>query len=401
VGILGLAQPLALSAPLTNAQLPFPLFINGNELSQGVSGADALTYRLRDPGFSGPQTFDFTIHDHTLAVVPWIAKQQQVVWYDSVKSTYLFSGFIKNLAYRTVGPWVDIAVTCSHISEALDFARPFTTWDSGIRGPSDRSMIGSLLGYAAPHGNLGSGGYIQVLNASMPASLPNDRTTLRNAIDQVLAATGVQGAVAYVDNLGFLHTMAIGDIGAPYNISDTPNYTTTIPAALTVMDQGAFDVDALYIYGGTTAGSGAIYTWQATAGSRPRSPLRWAMLDAPQAVDEATKLQAATVEFQRRQNALAVTLVVSGDSVHGGFDGWAKGQLISITNGPLGWSGKQLTISAVDMDVISGNGVRRYTITAGSDPVLFTARLAAAAARYRHKAIPGVRITGPIGGPLP
>lgn len=392
MGVLGLAQPLALSVPLTNAQLPFPLFINGNEVSGGVSGADAKTYRLRDPGFSGPQTFDFTIHDHTNAVRPWIAKQQRVLWVDSVGGRYLFQGFIKNLAMTTVGPWVDIAVTCTHIGESLDFAMPITTWDSGAHGSSDQAEIMSLLANFAQDGALGSGGFIQVLNAGMPASIPNDRTTLRNAIDQVLAATGIQGAVAYVDNLGQLHTMAIGDIAAPYNISDTPDYTTTVPARVSVQDQGATDVDAIWVYGGTALGSGAVYTWQVGTGTVARSPLRWAVLDAPQSVDAATKLQAATVEFQRRQNALTVTLVVTG------YDGWAKGQLITITNGPLGYSAKQLTITAVDMDVIAGTGLRRYTITAGSDPVLFTTRLKYMQAQWKFVAADAGRLSGKIGG---
>jgi len=392
---LMLAQPLGLSSPLTNAQLPFPLFINGNELSAGVSGADGRTYRLRDPGFMGPQTFDFTIHDHTNAVMPWIAKQQPVIWYDAVGARYLFAGFIKDLRFATVGPWVDIAVTCVHVGEALDYAIPITTWDSGAHGRSDQAEIGALIAAFSQAPALGSGGFIQVLNAAMPASLPNNRTTLRNAIDQVLAATGIQGAVAYVDNLGYLHTMAVGDVTAPHAISDAPNYTTSVPARIDIHDQGANDVDALYVYGGTGAGSGPIYFWQCNIAGTPRSPLRWAVLDAPQSVDSATKTQAATVEFLRRRVAIAATLTVTG------YDGWAKGQLVTVTNAPLGWSAKQLTVSAVDMDVISGKGARRYTITAGSDPVLFTGRLRNMYAKWAKVAVSGSALRGKLGGTLP
>jgi hypothetical protein len=387
-----LAQPLALSTPLTAAQLPFPLFINGNEVSSGVDSADAKTFRLRDPGFSGSQTLSFTIHDHTNAVRPWIAKQQRVLWCDAASGSYPFNGFIKDLDFRPVGPWVDISVTCSHIGEALDYAQPVATWDSGIHGPSDGAMIGALLANFAQEPNLGSGGFIQVLNAAMPASIPNDRTTLRNAIDQVLAATGVQGAVSYVDNLGQLHTMAAGDIAAPYNISDAPNGITTVAALLTVKDQGAADVDALMVYGGTGVATGPVYAWQCGVTTPPRSPLRWAVLDAPHAQSAAAAIDVATVDFQRRQNVLTVTLIVTG------YDGWAKGQLVQITNGPLGWSAKSLTITAVDMDVISGTGVRRYTITAGSDPVLFTARLRAMEAQSQSMALPAGQLVGQVGG---
>lgn len=392
MGILGLAQPLALSTPLTTAQLPFPLFVNGNEISQGVSGADALTYRLSDPGFAGPQLLTFTIHDHTLAVVPWITGQQPVLWSDAVAGRYLFQGYVKDVRLRPVAAWVDIDVTCSHISEALDFAIPIQTWDAGAHGGSDQAQIQSLIANFDQLGSLGSGGFIQVLNGAMPASSPTDRTTLRNAIDQVLAATGVQGAVAYVDNLGYLHTMAIGDVTAPYNISDVPNFSTTVPAAVVITDQGASDVDALWVYGATGLGSGAVYAWQCGITTPPRSPLRWAVLDAPQATTRAGAVQAATVEFQRRQNAITTQLVVTG------YDGWAKGQLVTVTNAALGWSARQLTISAVDMSVIAGNGKRRYTITAGSDPVLFTARLKYMQAQWKSVAASGTALRGKLGG---
>jgi hypothetical protein len=386
--MLGLATALGISTPLTAAQLPFPFFINGNDLSSGVDAPDALTFRLSDPGFAGPQLFSFTIHDHTLAVRPWIAKQQRVLWRDAVADRYLYQGFVKDLEFHPIAIGVDILVTCADLSEALDYAIPITVWDAGAHGASDQAEIQSLLANFAQEPSLGSGGFIQVLNASMPASLPTDRTTLRNAIDKVLAASGVTGAVAYVDVLGYPHTMAIGDVSAPYNITDNnPNGSTTVPAKITVKDQGAADVDALMVYGGTAAGSGPEYTT-----NLPRSPLRWAILDAPQAVDAATRKQAATVEFQRRQNALSVSLEVTG------YDGWAKGQLVTVTSSPLGWAAKQLTISAVDMDVISGSGIRRYTISAGSDPVLFTARLKYAHAQWQFIAASGSALRGKLGG---
>jgi hypothetical protein len=392
MGMLGLSASLGISTPLTAAQLPFPLFINGNDLSPGTPSApDALTYRLSDGGFAGPQLFSFTIHDHTLAVRPWIAKQQRVLWRDAVADRYLYHGFIKDLEFLPIAIGVDIMVTCSDLSEGLDYGRPIQTWDAGVHGASDRTQIQSLLAKFAHEPSLGSGGFIQVLNAAMPASLPTDRTTLRNAIDKVLGATGVTGAVAYVDVLGYLHTMALGDVNAPYNITDNaPNGTTTVGAKLTVKDQGALDVDALLVYGGTDAGSGAEYSPTVA-----RHPLRWATLDAPQAVDAATRHAAALVEFQRRQNVIAVSLEVTG------YDGWAKGQLVTITSATLGWAAKQFTISAVDMNVRSGNGVRHYVITAGTDPVLFTARLKYAAAQWQSVPVSGQALRGKLGGAGP
>ena len=395
-----LAQPLAWSAPLANSALPFPLFVNGTELSGGTSGADALTMRLRDPGFSGPQILTFTIHDHTLSVWPWIAKQQRVLWHDSANNRVLFQGAVTDLHAVTHATWLDIEVTCTHVGQALDYAQPITTWDSGQHGPSDQAMIQCLLANFAMEPQIGAGGWVQLLDASVGASVPNDRATLRNAIAQVQAASGVTGAVAYVDNYGLLHTMAVGDIAAPYTITDTPNYTTSVPARVELLDQGSPDVDALYVYGATAAASGPVLASACGISAFPASPLRWATLDAPGATDGPGMIAAATLEFQRRQNAVTVTLTVGGDAQHGEFDGWAKGQLVTVTNAALGWSGRQLTISAVDMDVISGKGSRRYAITAGSDPVLFTARLKMMQARGQSVAVNGAALRGRLGGAL-
>ena len=274
--------------------------------------------------------------------------------------------------------------------------------DAGTR-KTDAAAIGVLVGTYGQDVS-SAGGYIQTLDASLPASVPITRSTLRNAIDQVLAATGVTGAVAYVDSVGYVHTMSAGDVAAPFTISDSPNYALgRIPAALSVKDQGSMDVDALYVYGGTPAATGPVYAWQCGITTPPRSPMRWATLDVPQAMDANGAISAATVEFQRRQQAIVVTVTVSPDSVHGSFDGWAKGQLLTITNSALGYSSKQFTITAVDMVVINGKGQRRYTITAGTDPVLFTRRVHRGHAKLKHVPLPTSSVVGALGnrGSLP
>lgn len=387
-----LAQPLALSTPKTNAQLPFPMFVNGTEISS--VGATATSIRVRDPGFGGNAELSITIEDHTNAIVSWIAKQQRVIWYDAANARYLFQGFVSGLRIRPVATWAEIDVTVTHLSSVLDYARPVGTW-SGGGGASDQTTIQALLALYSQEPNVGCGGYVQVLNASLPNSPRAQRTTLRNVIDQVLATTGVKGAVAYLDNLGYLHTMAVGDLSAPYDITDaSPPWTTAVPGVIEVEDEGAPDVDALYVYGSTPAATGPVYAWQCGITQAPRQPLRWAVLDAPEAVDAATQLNAATVEFQRRQNALRVRITVTG------YDGWAKGQLVRVTNRILGWTAKAFTINAVDMEVISGKGDRRYVLTVGSDPVLFTARIRYAHAQWKFLAAGNAALRGNIGGPL-
>lgn len=391
-----LAQPLGVSVPATNAQLPFPMLVNGNEIS-GI-GAEISSIRLRDPGFSGPETLDFTIYDHTNAVAPWIAKQQRVLWYDQVAGRYLFNGFVKELRRRIDGPWLEIDVSCAHMSECLDLSKPVDAWDAGTCGSSDQAEIQSLLANFCSEPNVGAGGRIQVLNASMWPTIPVDKSTLRNAISQVLGMTGVIGAQFYIDNLGRGHTMASGDISAPYGIIDAASGgwdgVTTCPALVEIDDQGAQDVDALWVNGATPWATGPVYAWQCGISTIPRSPLRWATLDAPQATDETGAIQAATVEFQTRQNLVSVSLTITG------YNGWAKGQLITVTNSALGWVNRQFTISAVDMTMMSGSGIRQYKITAGSDPVLFTARLQYKHSQARHVAIPGQRVRGELGNSL-
>jgi len=145
--------------------------------------------------------------------------------------------------------------------------------------------------------------------------------------------------------------------------------TAGVSAVIDITDQGADDVDALYVYGATPAASGPVYAWQCGITTPPRSPLRWATLDAPETQTAASMLAAAQVEFIRRASSMTITLTVTG------WDGWAKGQLLTVTNSVLGWVQRVFTISAVNMRVLTGKGIREYTITAGSDPVLLSQRL--------------------------
>jgi hypothetical protein len=384
---MALAQPLGISTPKTAAQLPFPMYVNGNEIS--AIGGTATSHAIRDGGFSGNSELSFTIEDRGIKICPWIAKQQRVLWMNSALDRPMFQGFISALAIRPLGPWPEIDVTVTHISSVIDTAVPVTSWDSGAHGPSDQAMLQSLFANFCQEPNVGVGGFVQKLDANVAASLPADRTTIRNAADQILAATGVLGAVGYIDDFGHYHNMAIGDLNAPYIISDAPNYSTSVPAAdLTLNDDGGPDIDALMVNGAN--GPIPVYIWQCRAAT-PRYPLRWSTLDAPQAVDTPTAIAAATVEFQRRQNMVSVNLVVTG------YDGWAKGQLIRITNAVQGWTTKQFTISSVNMATLSGTGIRRWTITAGSDPVLFTARLKAMHAQFRNQALIAGKLRGKLG----
>ena len=117
------------------------------------------------------------------------------------------------------------------------------------------------------------------------------------------------------------------------------------------------------------------------------------MVSAPQAVDATTAMAAASVEFFRRQTAATVTVIVTG------YDGWAKGQAISITNAAYRWVAQPFVISSVNMVVLSGTGMRQYTLTCGTDPISFRRRVVAGYGQNKPIAAP--RISGTIGGVMP
>ena len=204
---LGLAQPLGISVPITNAAANLPLLLrcNGNDITKYV---DVRSYSLQDGGLSAPQQLSFDFMDKTKAADGLLQKQALIQWSDEVNNVMLYQGYIKDFTGVAQGPYAKWTVTCNDLSEALDFARPIIAVN--LQGGSDQAQIQALLASYSLQPNLGSGGFVQVLNPSMPANNQIQMTTLRNGIEQILSLTGVPNAAYAVDPNGQLHTLTTG-----------------------------------------------------------------------------------------------------------------------------------------------------------------------------------------------
>jgi hypothetical protein len=79
-----------------------------------------------------------------------------------------------------------------------------------------------------------------------------------------------------------------------------------------------------------------------------------------------------------------------------GFDGWARGQVITVNSTVLGWVSKTLIIRGVTTQFLSGNGTRRYTLTCGSEIRTLTGQLARLA-NIAQGVKQGTKLAGDLG----
>lgn len=213
-----LAQPAGISTPIAASKLPLLLRVNGNDLT-GSAPIDGFS--LTDMGFSAPQRLVFIIIDKANTIRPLLRPQALVIWTDEVNNRCLYQGYIKDVAGVATGPYATWTVTCNDLSEALDYARPIIGVDMGALARTDQAQIQSLVANYCYLG-IGAGGFVQLLQPTMPANNLQQMTTLRNAIEATLDLTGITNAVLYVDAYGRMHTTTTGDVAAPYPISDVP-----------------------------------------------------------------------------------------------------------------------------------------------------------------------------------
>jgi len=217
---------VSLMTPQTPAQRPWSLWVGWQDLTVYVT---AGSIRLSDPGFNSPATLSFTVADRLNNVGTKIAKHQWVYWIDNIAARVLFGGFVRVITPTVEGPKADWQVECYDFSTVLDSARPVVA-ESVQRGTTDQDAIQGALGsylYGLPW--MGCG-FIQSLGTIGPV-LPS-HTTLRNAIEQYIAATGVTGAVSWTDSLGYLHTGINGDAPAPLGITDNLQNQAATPSPI-------------------------------------------------------------------------------------------------------------------------------------------------------------------------
>ena len=79
-----------------------------------------------------------------------------------------------------------------------------------------------------------------------------------------------------------------------------------------------------------------------------------------------------------------------------GYDGWAKGQQVSVTNVQMGWSAVLFWIVGVSMKTLSPTGYREYTLQLNASLPRMSRILAAA--NNNSGPTLGAAIQGQIGG---
>lgn len=350
------------TTPTTPAGRPWIMWCDWVDL---IGYIELPSITITDNGGNTPTTLQFTATDRTNTVGGLLAKQMRVMFVDTQANNnngqILFHGFVKFIRPKLVATYARYDVICSDISEFLDYSYPIETFPRPAE--SDGTRIAAILGRYSTWSSMPCGGFIQSLS-SLTAGDPG-KGTVRNAIEGVLGQTGL-GAGYYVDGLGYLHTFtAPGDGGAaPYAISDAPNYTTTIPAAIEIEFDGSQDTDAVWISGGTSRGSGPV-----NGSNAPRFPYRIRPIDDPASVDAATKAGAGAAALQLAQNATRITVTVTADQQHGNFGGWASGQVLSVTNSVMAWTARQFAILGVSTIFKNGKGHRQYKLVCGLVPL--------------------------------
>ncbi len=345
------ASTVGLTAPLTASQRPFILWIEGVDR---IANCDITTIEIDNQDHQSPAIMRFALDDKTNAFATGLASQNFVQFYDSVADLFLFQGWIKSIRPTLHGPYARWEIEATDLSEALDFGyialdnRPIE---------SDQARIMELLGYSTHFSPLTQGGHISLLSAALPTA-SHAKETPRTALERVLDAT-VAGADYHVDqNNGALWTYATtSGVAAPYVVTDAAVPSGgQCPGAISAETDGTPDVDFIYVNGATPIGSGLF-----PSGGVPRNPPRIAQIDAPDCYDAVTAAAHAAVEAAARTPTLRATITVEG------YDGWQRGQTLTVNSTVLGWVSKQLVIKGVMMRVKSGTGIREYTITCGAE----------------------------------
>lgn len=374
----------------TQAQRPWIMWADWQDI---IAYVNMETIQITDSGGNQPAQITFVCEDRTNTIGSIIAQQQRLMFIETQANAnagrIVFHGFIKDIRPQLQGTYARWTVTAVDTSEFLDWSLPIE--DFPRPAESDAARISAILGNFSTWSSMPCGGFIQVLNAAMSAG-DVSHGSVRSAIEDTLSRNGTTASGYYVDKLGYLHTFQTADGGAaPFAITDTnPNLSTTIPAQLAIIDyDGTGDADLAYVTGGTAAGSGPV-----SGTNAPRFPARYAPVDAPDAIDAATRIGAGLTELGKRQARISIQATVKG------FDGWEKGQALSVTSTALGWSGKTFIITGVDVQFMNGTGTRQYVLTAATIPG-YRRR---ATSILRPKAVPpprlpGSGLTGRVGSP--
>jgi hypothetical protein len=266
----------------------------------------------------------------------------------------------------------------------LDYAYPIVS-DSR---PSEttQARIQYLLGNCGTVSSMGTGpaslgvSYIQTMSGVMQPAMTLQRETLRTAIEKCLGleATATQQPNYYLDPLFQFHAFyGLGDVSSSLSLVDVnPDGVVLIPyGEMTVTYDGTSDADSVYVYGVNQTGSGLV------SNGIPRSPKRVGSIDSSASDTPATAIAAGQAQLGLVQGVTRLQVTVTG------YDGWAKGQSIAVTNNTIGILSVYFWVAGVSMRTLSSTGYREYTLQMNASLPRFS-RITSSAIR------PGVPILG-------
>jgi hypothetical protein len=338
-----------MTVPRTASQRPFILYCGGTDI---LNSCTIDSYSLDDADLTQPGMFTIVVTDPSNTVGQFIHKLDEVMWIETIPNRILFRGFVRQIDVTPVANYALWTLTCSDISEMLDYGIPIVT--DARPAETTTARVQHILGMFGTASSMGTGGFISAFSGTVQPAMAFQRETVRTAVEKAIEveATATASYSYYLDYLYRIHIFSgLGDVAAPYDLSDTPNNVTTVSyGPMTVTFDATSDTDQMYVYGTTAAGSGT-----ASLGI-PRFPARVSSVDASASTTPATAQNAGLAALAQRQGITRVQVTVTG------WDGWAKGQYLHITNQILSWVGVTFWIAGVSMRTLSPTGYREYTL---------------------------------------
>ena len=216
--LLSLASDLGLSNPLTTAQRPFILWVGGTDL---IGYAEISSYSLDDKDLTQPGIFTVTFTDAQNVAGQYIHRLDEVMWVETNPDRILYRGFVRRIDMTPVATYGLWTITCTDISEMLDYAMPIVS--DSRPAETTQTRIQYFLGNYGTASSMGTGGFVGILSGAIQPATAFQRETLRTAIEKSLAleATATQSASYYLDYFYQFHAFyGTGDTPAPYDLTD-------------------------------------------------------------------------------------------------------------------------------------------------------------------------------------
>jgi hypothetical protein len=380
--VLSIASDLGLTTPQTAAQRPFILYCGGADI---LNSCTIDSYSLDDADLTQPGIFTVVVTDPNNTVGRYIHKLDEIMWVETIPDRMLYRGFVRQIDVTPIANYAQWTLTCSDLSEMLDYGLPIVT--DARPAETTTARVQHILGMFGTASSMGTGGFISSFSSTVQPAMAFQRETVRTALEKAIGieATASTAYSYYLDYFYRMHIFAgLGDVAAPYDLSDTPNNVTTVSyGPLTASFDATADTDQMYVYGNSAAGSGT-----ASLGI-PRAPARVSFVDASASTTPATAQTAGLAALAQRQGVTRVQVTVTG------WDGWAKGQSVHVTNQILGWSGVTFWIAGVSMRTLSPRGYREYTLQLNASLPRMSRILAASRA---SGPVLGQTIQGQLGG---